>query len=109
MGTGTKSERLDVSRQVTLICYDIADPGRLRRVFEICRAFGDHLQYSIFCANLTPMARAELISALTSAIHHRDDRILLVRIGPYSDETLSRIEGLGRQVVPGSDEDPSIF
>lgn len=98
-----------MSRHVTLICYDIADPIRLRQVFELCRAFGDHLQYSIFCANLTPMARAELVSELTRIINHRDDRVLLVRIGPYNDETLSRIQGLGRQAVPGSDDDPSIF
>jgi len=98
-----------MSRHLTLICYDIADPVRLRRVFETCRAFGDHLQYSIFCARLTPMARAELITELTSIIHHREDRILLVKIGPDSDETLSRIEGLGRQTLPGSDDDPSVF
>lgn len=95
-------------RTVTLICYDISNPKRLREVFEICREFGDHLQYSIFCARLTAMSRAELISRLTGVMHHRDDRILLIRLGPDSDETAARFEGLGRQWVPNPD-DPTIF
>lgn len=95
-------------RSVTLICYDISDPERLRRVFEICRSYGDHLQYSIFCATLTPMARAELIADLMAVIHHRDDRVLLIRVGPDNEETRSRFQGLGRQeLFPAAD--PPIF
>ncbi|MFO0745403.1 MAG: CRISPR-associated endonuclease Cas2 [Myxococcota bacterium] len=90
---------------MTLICYDIADPKRLRTVFEICRRFGDHLQYSIFVARLSDSARAELVAELTGVIHHRDDRVLLIRIGPDGRETMSRFEGLGRQGLPGSDDD----
>jgi len=93
---------------LTLICYDISNPERLRRVFEICRSYGEHLQYSIFCAKLTPMSRAQLVSDLTSVINHRDDRVLLIRLGPDTPETIARFEGLGRQTTL-SDEDPTIF
>lgn len=95
-------------RTVTLICYDISDPKRLRQVFEICRSFGDHLQYSIFCATLTPMSRAELITQLTAVMHQREDRILLIRLGPDTSDTHSRFTALGRQWTPNPD-DPAIF
>lgn len=95
-------------RTVTLICYDISDPKRLRAVFELCRSYGDPLQYSIFVARLTAAARAELIAQLTGIIHHRDDRVLLIRVGPDGAETMSRFEGLGRQGTP-ADDDLSIY
>ena len=37
-----------------LICYDISDDKRLRKVFKAMRNFGDHLQYSVFECQLTP-------------------------------------------------------
>jgi hypothetical protein len=30
-----------------LICYDICDDKRLRKVFQTMRGYGDHLQFSI--------------------------------------------------------------
>lgn len=36
-----------------LICYDIADPLRLRKVFKVVKSTGIHLQYSVFQCSLT--------------------------------------------------------
>lgn len=97
-----------MTRTVTLICYDISDPKRLRAVFELCRSYGDPVQYSIFVARLTASARAEFIADLTGIIHHREDRVLLIRLGPDTADTMSRFEGLGRQATP-VDDDFSIY
>ena len=35
-------------RQSYLVCYDISDDKRLRKVFKTMRGYGDHLQYSVF-------------------------------------------------------------
>ncbi|MGE5647961.1 MAG: CRISPR-associated endonuclease Cas2 [Acidobacteriota bacterium] len=37
-----------MTRNSYLVCYDIADEKRLRRVFHAVRNYGDHLQYSVF-------------------------------------------------------------
>lgn len=95
-----------MSRTVTLICYDISDQKRLRMVFELCRSYGDHLQYSIFVARLSSTARAELLAELSAIIHHREDRVLLVRLGPDNADTMARFEGLGRQHSPTEDDLP---
>ena len=41
-------------RNSYLICYDISDDKRLRRVFKTMRAWGDHIQFSVFECQLTP-------------------------------------------------------
>ena len=86
-----------MQRTATLIAYDICDPKRLRRVFEICRSFGDHLQLSVFRADLSPRARAELVAALDDVIHHGEDQVLLVTIGPSEGQrTSGAFTALGR-------------
>jgi len=51
-------------RQTYLVCYDISDEKRLRKVFQTMRNWGDHLQYSVFECQFTAMdlakCRAEL-------------------------------------------------
>ena len=43
-----------------LVSYDISDDKRLRQVFKIMRGYGDHLQYSVFECQLTPMDLVKL-------------------------------------------------
>jgi CRISPR-associated protein Cas2 len=94
-----------MAHTVALITYDIADPKRLREVFETCKAFGAHLQYSVFLAHLTERGLAELTAALDSCIHHREDRVLIVRLGPDGPDLRRRFRTLGRQFVPFQAED----
>ena len=42
------------------MCYDIANEKRLRRVFKICKNFGNHLQFSVFECDLNPTERIQL-------------------------------------------------
>ncbi len=35
-------------RTTYIVCYDIANDKRLRKVFKTCGNFGDHLQFSVF-------------------------------------------------------------
>lgn len=86
-----------MSRSVSLVCYDIAEPKRLRRVFEICKSYGDHVQYSVFRICLTPAGRIRLIADLEQVIHHTEDRVLLVHVGPEGPQTRRRFECLGKQ------------
>ena len=55
-------------RTTYLVCYDIADDKRLRRVFKTCRNFGNHLQYSIFECDLSGSEKVRLETALKDII-----------------------------------------
>lgn len=83
-----------------LICYDIADDKRLRRVFQIMRAFGDHLQYSVFECQLTPADLARCRARLAAVIHHDLDQVLFVSLGPSEGRGDRVITALGLPYSP---------
>lgn len=78
-------------RSTYLVCYDIADDKRLRKVFNACRNVGDHLQYSIFECDLSPAERIRFESELRDLIDHKKDQVLFVCLGPS--------EGRGDRVI----------
>jgi len=78
-------------RSSYLVCYDICDEKRLRQVFKIMRGFGDHLQYSIFECQWTPTDIVRCRAALAKVIHHDEDQVLFVNLGPA--------EGRGERVI----------
>ena len=74
-----------------LVCYDICDDKRLRKVFQLMRGFGNHLQYSIFECQLTPSDLARCRALVSAIIHHEEDQVLFVNLGPA--------EGRGDRVI----------
>ncbi len=79
-----------------LICYDISDDKRLRRVFKTLRDVGDHLQYSVFECQLTAAALAKLKAELAAIIHHTEDQVLFVALGPAESRPERTIIALGQ-------------
>jgi CRISPR-associated protein Cas2 len=79
-----------------IVSYDIADPKRLRRVHRTMRGYGDPLQYSVFRCDLSPAERVLMIEALTPIINHREDQVMLIRLGPADGRACESIDTLGR-------------
>jgi CRISPR-associated protein Cas2 len=79
-----------------LVCYDISDEKRLRRVFQIMRNYGDHLQYSVFECQLTGSDVARCRAELAEAIHHEQDQVLFVSLGPAEGRGDRVITALGK-------------
>lgn len=65
-----------------IITYDIRDAKRWRRVFRLMKGYGEWLQLSVFQCRLSRKRHAELIALLDGIIHHNEDHILIVNIGP---------------------------
>ncbi|GAB4529129.1 MAG: CRISPR-associated endonuclease Cas2 [Amphiplicatus sp.] len=78
-----------------IVTYDIADPKRWRRVFRIMKGYGRWLQLSVFQCRLTARRRAEMSARLEKEIHHRDDHVLIVDVGP-ADRVDPKVESLGK-------------
>jgi len=57
-----------------LVCYDISDDKRLRKVFKAMRNYGDHLQYSVFECQMTSTDLVRCRAELAEIIHHRRTR-----------------------------------
>ncbi len=83
-------------RKSFLVCYDIADDKRLRKVFQTMRGFGDHLQYSVFECQLTSTDLVRLKTELSAIIHHDNDQVLFVDLGPAEGRGDRVITALGK-------------
>lgn len=86
-------------RNTYLVCYDICDERRLRRVFRICRNYGNHLQYSIFECDLSPSEKLQLERELSEVIQHDEDQVLFVDLGPVEQRGERVITAIGLPYV----------
>ncbi|MBC7230272.1 MAG: CRISPR-associated endonuclease Cas2 [Actinobacteria bacterium] len=84
-------------RKYYLVCYDVSDAKRLRRTHKLMRGFGDPLQYSVFICFLSKVEKVVMLSKLNDEINSREDRVLVVDIGPDSKRTRAAIEYFGIQ------------
>ena len=81
-----------------LVAYDICDPKRLRLVHKTMLGYGEPLQYSVFCCDLSASERIMLISDLSPIIDHREDQVMLINIGPDEARGRESIETLGKRL-----------
>jgi CRISPR-associated protein Cas2 len=83
-------------RQTYIVAYDVCDPKRLRKVFRTMRGWGDHLQLSVFQCELSKRELVELRTALAAIIHHDEDQVLFVDVGPVEGRGRESIHALGK-------------
>lgn len=69
-------------RKRYLVAYDIRHDKRLRQVHKTMKAFGWPLQYSVFVCDLDFIELVDLRSCLGEIIHHGEDSIAIIDLGP---------------------------
>lgn len=85
-----------MSRKHYLISYDIADPKRLRRVARIMEGYGYRVQYSVFQCPLDDLRLEQLKADVAPVIHSDEDQVLIVCLGPDTEQTFRRFDSIGR-------------
>ncbi len=85
-----------------LLCYDIADAKRLRKMHKLAKAFGQPLQYSVFACLLRREDRVRLAARIETLIDHTRDRIILLDMGTVADREswIPPMQVFGSQVIP---------
>lgn len=86
-------------RNSYIVSYDISDPKRLRRIYQAMRNWGDHLQYSVFECQLNRTDLVRLRAELAGIIHHTEDQVLFVDLGPSEGRGDRVISALGKPYV----------
>lgn len=76
-----------------LVCYDISDPKRLRKVAAACEDFGGRRQLSVFLMRLPPVQFERLRGRLLEIIHHGEDQVLVI---PLCGRCVAAMQTLGR-------------
>ena len=87
-------------RTTYLVCYDIREDKRLRKVFRTMRDFGDHLQYSVFECQITPIYLAKCRHELGEIIKHDEDQVLFIDLGPTEGRGERVISAMGQPYTP---------
>jgi CRISPR-associated protein Cas2 len=76
-----------------LVCYDISDPKRLRRVATACEDYGYRKQLSVFLCRLSATDFVKLRNRLYEIVNLGEDQVLFI---PLCAKCVGRIEALGR-------------
>lgn len=84
-----------MSEHLYLVTYDISDRKRWRAVYATMQGYGEWLQLSVFQCRMDNKRRAELIATLDQLIHHGDDHVLVMDLGP-SEVVNPRVISLGK-------------
>jgi CRISPR-associated protein Cas2 len=90
---------MTTTRSRYLVTYDVADDKRRDRVHRTLLDFGDALQFSVFLCDLNEREKIDLRGRLGEAIHHRDDQVLVVRLGLADRDPREIMESVGRAFV----------
>ena len=89
-------------RRCYLVCYDVRDDKRLRRIHKIMKAYGEAWQYSVFYCTLKAIDRVRLENAAREALNLKEDQLLIVDLGGNEDAARDAATVVG-QSLPDAD------
>jgi CRISPR-associated protein Cas2 len=75
-------------RRAYLVCYDVREAKRLRRVHKTLKGFGEPWQYSVFFCCLRDIDRVRMQTALEAELNLKEDQCLILDLG--GDKTAAR-------------------
>jgi CRISPR-associated protein Cas2 len=82
-----------------IVAYDISDQKRWRRVFRMMHGYGEWLQLSVFQCRMSRRRHAEMVATLDQLIHHSEDRIVVMDVGP-ADRVTPKVVSMGQEYEP---------
>ncbi len=85
-----------------LVCYDISDPKRLRRVATACEDYGYRRQLSVFLCRVSAADFVRLRNRLYEIIKQDEDQVLFI---PVCARCVGGMEALGRPTEPAEGRD----
>ena len=83
-------------RRCYLVCYDVRDAKRLRRVHKLMKAYGEAWQYSVFYCTLKAIDRVRLENELRETLNLKQDQVLLVDLGSNEEDARHSAATLGQ-------------
>jgi len=96
-------------RNTYLIAYDVADPKRLRQVYNTLKGAGAALQYSVFLCELNPLEKQLLQEQIWELLKLSEDRLLLADLGPSNSRGASSLETWGEPREEPTPHRPTII
>jgi CRISPR-associated protein Cas2 len=88
-------------RRCYLVCYDVCDAKRLRRIHKLMKAYGERWQYSVFYCTLRSIDRVRLENAARDVLNLKEDQLLIVDLGGNEDAAREAATVLGAALPEG--------
>ncbi len=79
--------------QSWLVCYDISNPKRLRKVARACEDYGYRRQLSVFLCRVSATEFVRLRNRLYDVIDLKEDQVLFIPLCPRCADGM---EAMGR-------------
>ncbi|MDR7579566.1 MAG: CRISPR-associated endonuclease Cas2 [Armatimonadota bacterium] len=86
-----------MSRNRYVVCYDVREPKRLRRMHRTMLGYGDPLQYSVFVCDLSATERILMEDAVRQVVRLSEDSVVVIDLGPAEGVARRRIRQLGEK------------
>ncbi len=83
-------------RRCYLVCYDIRDQGRLRRVHKVLKGYGEAWQFSIFFCVLKDIDRVRLQTDLEEQMNQKEDQVIILDLGADEKEARKAVTVIGQ-------------
>jgi len=78
-----------------IVCYDMKDPKRLRRIFKFLKSQGIPIQYSVFLVHASSGVLAQLEVRLCKLINRNEDDVRIYAIPKCSNTII-----MGHALIP---------
>lgn len=85
-----------MNEHLYIVVYDIRDPKRWRRIFKVMKGYGEWLQLSVFQCRLSRRRHAEMIALLDGILHHQEDHLISLDLGP-ADSSKPAVVSIGKE------------
>jgi CRISPR-associated protein Cas2 len=89
-------------RRCYLVCYDIRNPKRLRRVHKVLKGYGEAWQLSVFFCVLKDIDRVRLQADLEEQMNLKEDQAMILDLGPNEEQARKAATVVG-QPLPDQD------
>lgn len=90
-----------------IVTYDIANPKRWREIFKLMQGYGQWVQLSVFQCRLNRTRHAELMTSLKGILHHTEDHVIMIDVGPAGG-VKPKIVSLGMRTFEPVERQPII-
>ena len=85
-------------RRCYLVCYDLSDAKRWRRIFRAMKGYGEHWQYSIFFCVLKEIDRVRMQSELETELNLKADQCIIIDLGADEQSARDAVAVLGESL-----------
>lgn len=82
-----------------MVCYDIRDPRRWRRLFKKMKGYGEWVQLSVFQCRLGKIRLLEMEDDIRCIVNQKEDHVMIMDLGPAEGIRL-KVKTVGKAFEP---------